>query len=98
MVDDNYAIKPFTLFDILQTHYHSQSFTGNSKAPVNYWNHNKWKTRQLLDKENLPHINYTTHFPCWFSIEKLLFITDKYNLKNESYVIEDVYFNYYKHE
>mgnify|MGYP006908855136 CR=1 FL=1 len=23
MVDDNYAIKPFTLFDILQTHYHS---------------------------------------------------------------------------
>ena len=45
MVDDNYAVKPFTLFDILQTHYHSQSFNGNSKAPVNYWNHNKWKTR-----------------------------------------------------
>jgi hypothetical protein len=98
MVDDNYAIKPFTLFDILQTHYHSQSFTGNSKAPVNYWNHNKWKTRQLLDKENLPHINYTTHFPCWFDFEKLLVIIEKYDLMNESYVLEDIYFNYYEHE
>ena len=98
MVDDNYAIKQFTLFDILQTHYHSQSFTGNSKAPLNYWNHNKWKTRQLLDKENLPHINYTTHFPCWFDFEKLLAIIEKFDLMNESYVLEDVYFNYYEHE
>ena len=98
MVDDNYAIKPFTLFDILQTHYHSQSFTGNSKAPKSYWNHNKWKTRQLLDRENLPHINYTTHFPCWFDFEKLLAIIEKYDLMNESYVLEDIYFNYYEHE
>ena len=98
MTDDNYAIKPFTLFDILQTHYHASSFTGNSKSPVNYWNHNKWKTRQLLDKENLPHINYTTHYPCWFDMEKLLFIVDKYDLLNESYVLEDVYFNYYEHD
>jgi hypothetical protein len=98
MVDDNYAIKPFTLFDVLQTHYHSQSFTGNSKAHVNYWNHNKWKTRQLLDRENLPHINYTSHFPCWFDFEKLLTIIEKYDLMNESYVIEDIYFNYYEHE
>ena len=98
MCDDEYAIKPFTLFDILQTHYHSQSFTGDSKAPVNYWNHNKWKTRQLLDKENLLHINYTTHFPCWFDFEKLLAIIEKFDLMNESYVLEDIYFNYYEHE
>ena len=98
MVDDNYAIKPFTLFDILQTHYHSNSFVGSESAPTNYWRHNKWKTRQLLDKENLQHINYTTHFPCWFDIKKLLNIFEKYNLLEESYVLEDIYFNYYEHD
>ena len=98
MCDDEYAIKPFTLFDILQTHYHSQSFTGNSKAPKSYWNYDKWKTRQLFDKEGMSHINYTTHFPYWYEIDKLLAIIEKFNLMNESYVLEDIYFNYYEHE
>jgi hypothetical protein len=43
--DDEYAIKPFNLFDIIQTHYHSSSFTGVQSAPTSYWNHDKWKTR-----------------------------------------------------
>ena len=98
MCDDIYAIKPFTVFDILQTHYHSSSFTGDSKAPTSYWRHDKWKTRQLFDKEGLPHVNHTTHFPYWYDIEKLEFIIDKFNLENESYVLEDLYFNYYEHE
>lgn len=98
MADDNYAIKPFTVFDIMQVHYHSLSFTGDSKAPTNFWRHDKWKTRQLLDKENLPHINYTTHYPCYFEFEKLDSIWNKFNMCNESYVLEDVYFNYYAHE
>lgn len=98
MCDDEYAIKPFTLFDILQTHYHSQSFTGNSKAPKSYWNYDKWKTRQLFDREGMPHINYTTHFPYWYEMDKLLAIIEKFDLMNESYVLEDIYFNYYEHE
>lgn len=98
MCDDIYAIKPFTIFDILQTHYHSKSFDGNKNAPTSYWRYDKWKTRQLFDKENLSHINYTTHFPYWYDIEKLKFIIDKFNLKNESYVLEDIYFNYYEHD
>ena len=71
MVDDNYAIKPFRLEDITTVHYHAPSFTGNEKAPASYWAHDKWKTRQLLDKENLPCINYTTHYPCYFEFKKL---------------------------
>lgn len=96
--DDEYAIKPFTLFDILQTHYHAETFTGVEKAPTSYWNHDKWKTRQLLDRENLQHVNYTTHFPYWYDIKKLRYVVDKFNLMNESYVLEDVYFNYYEHD
>ena len=98
MCDDLYAIKPFTLCDILQTHYHASSFTGDKTAPTSYWRYDKWKTRQLFDKENLPHVYYTTHFPYWYDIKKLRDVVDKFNLMNESYVLEDVYFNYYEHD
>lgn len=98
MVDDNYAIKPFTIEDIITIHYHSAVFHGEPNKPTYYWNHNKWKTRQLLDREQLPHYNYTTHYPCYFEFDKLQEIWDKYNILNESYVLEDIYFNYFKHE
>lgn len=98
MVDDNYAIKPFELSDITSVHYHNTTFIGNEKSPKSFWNYDKWKTRQLLDKEKLPHYNYTTHYPCYFEFNKLKKIWDKYNMSEESYVLEDVYFNYFKHE
>lgn len=98
MTDDEYAIKPFNLDDITKTHYHALEFVGNEKAPKSYWNYDKWKTRQLLDREGLPHINYTTHYPCYFEFKKMEEIRKKYNLLEESYVFDDVYFNYFKHE
>ena len=98
VADDNYAIKPFTLDDILTVHYHCLSFSGSPNTPASFWSHDKWKTRQLLDKEKRPHINYTTHFPCYFEFNKLKELWDKFNMRNESYVIEDVYFNYFEHE
>lgn len=96
--DDEYAIKPFNLDDITKTHYHALEFVGNEKAPKLYWNYDKWKTRQLLDREGLPHINYTTHYPCYFEFKKLEEIRKKYNLLEESYVFDDLYFNYFNHE
>ena len=98
ITDDEYAVKPFELSDITKTYYHSSAFTGNEKSPKYFWNYDKWKTRQLLDKENLPHINYTTHYPCYFEFKKMNEIRKKYNLLEESYVFDDVYFNYFKHE
>ena len=98
MVDDNYAVKPFELSDITTVHYHNKTFIGNEKCPKSFWNYDKWKTRQLLDRENLPHINYTTHYPCYYEFKKLKEIWDKFNMRNESYVLEDIYFNYFKHE
>ena len=96
--DDEYPIKPFELDDITRIYYHASNFTGRQDQPASYWNHDKWKTKQLLDKENLPHINYTTHHPCFFEFKKLDEIQKKYNMFNESYVFDDVYFNYFKHE
>ena len=98
MTDDIYAIKPFSLSDILTVHYHSSGFTGTQDAPTNFWTHDKWKTRVLLDREGLPHINYTTHFPFYFDFKKLNALWEKYNMLKESYVLEDVYFNAVEHE
>lgn len=97
MVDDNYAIKPFDLEDILTVHYQEPAIIGNKNAPATYFLHDKWKTRQLLDRENLPHVYYTTHFPCWFDFEKLLEIWANFKMYTQSYVLEDVYFNYFPH-
>ena len=98
ITDDEYAIKPFELIDITKIYYHSKEFFGNEKSPTSYWSHDKWKTRKLLDKENLPHYNYTTHYPCYFEFKKMEEIRKKYNLLEESYVFDDIYFNYFKHE
>lgn len=96
--DDEYPIKPFDLKDVTSVFYHSSSFTGCEKCPTSYWRYDKWKTRQLLDKENLPTVNYTTHHPCFFEFMKMYEIREKYNMLNVSYVFDDVYFNYFKHE
>ena len=98
VMDDHYAIKPFSVEDILTIHYHSDSFTGNKDNPVSYWNHDMWKTRCLLDKENLPCKNYSTHFPFYFEFEKIKELQNKYRLLSNSYCLESLYFNYFSHE
>lgn len=98
MTDDEYAIKPFDLNDVTRIYYHQKEFIGCEKCPSSFWRHDKWKTRQLLDKEGLSHINYTTHYPYYFEFKKLEEIRRKYNLLEDSYVFDDLYFNYFKHE
>lgn len=98
LADDHYAVKNFVLDDILTTHYHQPSFTGDKSKPTSYWKHDIWKTRQLLDKEKLPHVNYTTHFPFYVEFCKTKELCDKYNLTHNSYCFESLYFNYYSHE
>lgn len=97
MADDNYAIKPFTLEDITTVHYLLPDFVGKKEDPTSYWKHDKWNTKQLLVREDLPHINYTTHYPCYLEFNKLKEIWDRYDMRHESYVLEDIYFNYFDH-
>lgn len=98
MVDDNYAIKPFDLNDIMTIHYNEKRILGISSMPTSHFIHNKWKTKNLLDEQHLPCIDYTTHFPRYYEFPRLREIIDKFDLLNESYVLEDIYFNYYPHE
>lgn len=98
LADDQYAVKNFTMDDILTIHYHQPSFTGEKSKPASYWKHDMWKTRLLLDKENLPHVNYSTHFPYYFEFNKTQELCSKYDLTHNSYCYENLYFNYYSHE
>lgn len=98
MTDDEYAVKPFELGDITKTYYHSSNFYGEEDQPASYWNHDKWKTKQLLEREKLPTVNYTTHYPYYMEFKKLDEIQKRFNMFNESYVFDDVYFNYFTHD
>lgn len=96
IADDNYAIKPFTLLDITTVHCHQSSIRGKI-FPTHYWIGDKNKTIELLEQQHLPTTNYTTHYPCYFETDKLKQLIEKYNLRKESYVVEDLYFNTYDH-
>lgn len=98
MTDDEYAIKPFDLTDITTIYYLNLTFNGQKDKPTYFWDHDKWKTKQLLEKNNLPCINYTTHYPYYMEFKKLEEICIKFNMLHESYVFDDVYFNYFEHE
>lgn len=98
MVDDDYAVRPFYIYELKNIYIHATTFTGDETTPTWFWKHDKWKTKQLLSKEHFPCRNYTTHFPCYFEFGRLKEIWDKYNLREESYVVEDIYFNSYEHE
>ena len=97
--DDVYAIKPFTLDDITTVYYNSDKLNPypSPNHPTNYFSNNKWKTQQLLIKNNLPIVNYTIHSPYYYEFEKLMEIWNKYDMRNESYVLEDIYFNSFEH-
>ena len=40
-------------------------------------------------------MNYCTHYPVYFNFNKLEEIIRKFKLEKESYVLENIYFNYY---
>jgi hypothetical protein len=98
IADDIYSIKPFDLEDITTPHYHSKMIDGSDKLPLAAFFNNKWKTKQLLEENGLPCINYTAHYPVYYEFSKLREIWNKFNMREESYVLEDVYFNYFEHE
>ena len=96
--DDFYPIKPFELEDLTTTHYRPGEVCGGGKLPLASFFNNKWKTKELLVENNLPRVNYTTHYPCYLEFSKLKEIWDKFNMREESYVVEDIYFNYFEHD
>lgn len=90
--DDCYAVNDFDLADVQVLKAHAPEFTGDPVS-ANGWKRDMAKTRVLLDRESMPCVNFTTHLPQWYDWDKLLMIYGLYDMRQESYVFENIYFN-----
>lgn len=94
VADDVYAVNDFDIHDVMFLKQKAPSmndFNGGGNA----WQKDGARTRWLLEKEGYPARNFTTHLPQWFEWKKLEALWDKYDMDNNSYVFEDLYYNIY---
>lgn len=91
--DDMYAVNDFTMVEVLFPKKKDDVTRANPTG--NFWQRDLYKTQLLLDKENLPNVNYICHLPVYYEWDKLLAIYDKYDCDHNSYVVENIYFNTY---
>lgn len=94
VADDCYPVNDFDLTDVMQLKQESADihFTLDSGNP---WRVDAAKTKARLIEDGYPTRNFTTHLPQWYEWSKLAALWEKYNMDEESYVMEDLYFNIY---
>ena len=93
--DDYYPVHEFDYNYIKKYYYLQPNFIGDIKRPSNTWQHDLAKTGRLLRNNGFKCVNFTTHFPIVFEFEKLINMFDKFDMYHNSYVIENLYCNYY---
>lgn len=91
--DDNYLVRDITVDDVRRLRYRDDVF--ETHPEFGGWKIDQWRTRQLLDREGLPHRNFTTHVPCWFDWARLEELWRRYDMERNSYVVENLYYNIY---
>lgn len=97
--DDVFAVNDFTLDDVIIPKIQEDWIpTVGAKDHVNAWRRNLAKTGIVCHREGLGTYNWTTHLPHYYEWEKLLSVYDKYDCDNNSYVIENLYYNIFKPE
>lgn len=92
--DDMYAVSDFDLTDIKSLKIDREAFHG-SWISTNLWQIDNAKTADLLIARGLPNRSYVCHLPVWYDWDKLLTLYDQLDAEHESYVWEQIYFNYY---
>lgn len=93
--DDMYAVKDFTLDDVKIPKY-SQRHVPH----FDWWREGEWlgdlgKTRDALERYNLPQANYVCHLPVYYNANRLRDFIEYFNADEESWVIENLYYNHY---
>ena len=94
VADDCYAVNDFNLSDVKVLKCMHGMIDYDPLSP-NDWRRDAMKTQRLLKGMGYPYRNFTTHIPIWYDWDKIEALWDKYDMENESYVIEDLYFNIY---
>lgn len=94
VADDVYAVNDFDINDIKSLKQQGDHIM-ETHIPLRPWDMEKRKTRLRLFEDGYPTRNFTTHLPVWFDWDKLEALFDKYDMANNSYIVEDMYFNIY---
>ena len=95
--DDMYAVKDFSILSVMSlkkpADYIIPEF--DWKKEKGTWMGDLGKTRELCCNEIRTTFwqNWVCHLPVYFGWKKILRIMDKYDCDNESYILENLYFN-----
>lgn len=96
--DDFFAVNDFTIADIKQPKYLEDELPRmGDKHPNQFWRI-QVKTRRLLQSGGYGVVNWTTHLPMWFDIDQLYWLIVDENLTENSYIVENLYYNIHKPE
>ena len=91
--DDVFALRKFDLLDVMTTKANIGSYDIASEDSPDPWNRDLYKTRQALKGVGYePFFQFTTHTPRWYNTRRYLEIQQRFNCRNHSYVLEDLYF------
>jgi len=96
--DDFFAVNDFTLDDVKFPKYLDDELP---RVGLNHFNHffrSQVKTRKLCEREGFGIMDWTTHLPMWLNAKKLHTIIEDYDMVNEGYIVENIYFNKHKPE
>lgn len=94
VADDVYAINDFDLTDVKLLKQRESEVKADPRS-FNAWQRDKAKTKCVLQEGGYPTRGFTTHLPQYYEWDKLAALWEKYDMENESYVMEDLYYNIY---
>lgn len=92
--DDIYAVRDFTMEDVLKPKVRCREITGSFHCP-NDWVKDNYRTKKRLEDAGLPVMNWVCHLPVYYEWDKLLTIWEQYRCEKVSRVVEQLYFNTY---
>lgn len=94
VADDCYAVNDFDLNDVKVLKQAGPTMEADPYSE-NGWVRDQAKTKAILERFRLPTRNFTTHIPIWFDWDKIQILWNFFSMDRESYVIENLYFNFF---
>jgi len=90
--DDIYAIRDFTLEDVMVQKINREVIRGN-KTSENGWIRSAYNTERMLDRMTRTTWDFVCHLPVYFEWRKLLALYEYFEGHRYSLVFEHLYFN-----
>lgn len=90
--DDQYPVNTIYFPDLEINKYHGM-LEVNVKGAVGKYKENKQNTIDLLKENDMPLRDFSTHLPVVYEKSKLKEMFEKFDMEDQSYLIQSIYFN-----